>query len=61
MPLLAPERLEAILARIPSLRIAVIGDFFLDRYLVTDPALSEISVETALEARQVIEIRHERA
>jgi bifunctional ADP-heptose synthase (sugar kinase/adenylyltransferase) len=51
------ERLDVILARIPSLRIAVIGDFFLDRYLVTDPALAEISVETGLEARQVVEVR----
>lgn len=51
------ERLDAILSRIPDLRIAVIGDFFLDKYLVTDPALSEISVETGLEARQVVEVR----
>ena len=34
------ERLDAILSRIPKLRIAVIGDFFLDKYLVTDPALA---------------------
>ncbi len=57
MYLLSYERLEAILSRIPSLRIAVIGDFFLDKYLVTDPILSERSVETGLEARQVVEIR----
>jgi bifunctional ADP-heptose synthase (sugar kinase/adenylyltransferase) len=54
---LSPARLEEILARIPSLRILVLGDFFLDKYLVTDPALSEVSVETGLEARQVVEIR----
>jgi rfaE bifunctional protein kinase chain/domain len=57
MSLLSPERLDDILSRIPSLRIAVIGDYFLDRYLVTDPALSEVSVETGLEARQVVQIR----
>lgn len=51
------ERLDAILSRIPDLRIAVIGDFFLDKYLVTDPMLSEVSVETGLEARQVVEAR----
>jgi rfaE bifunctional protein kinase chain/domain len=51
------DRLEQILTRIPELRIAVVGDFFLDKYLVTDPALSEVSIETGLEARQVVEIR----
>lgn len=51
------ERLDAILSRIQDLRIAVIGDFFLDKYLVTDPALAEVSVETGLEARQVVEVR----
>jgi rfaE bifunctional protein kinase chain/domain len=51
------DRLEQLLGRIPDLRIAVLGDFFLDKYLITDPALSEISIETGLEARQVVEIR----
>lgn len=51
------QRLEEILSAIPKLRIAVVGDFFLDKYLVTDPALSEVSLETGLEARQVVEIR----
>lgn len=51
------ERLNALLAHFPRLRIAVVGDFFLDRYLVTDPALSERSLETGLEARQVVEVR----
>jgi rfaE bifunctional protein kinase chain/domain len=54
---LSYERLDAILSRIPDLRIAVIGDFFLDKYLVTDPTLSEVSVETGREARQVTEVR----
>lgn len=54
---LAPHRLDEILGRIPRLKIAVVGDFFLDKYLVTDPALSELSVETGLEARQVVEVR----
>jgi len=56
-PFLVPSRLDEILARIPKLRIAVLGDFFLDKYLVTDPALSERSIETGLEARQVVDIR----
>jgi rfaE bifunctional protein kinase chain/domain len=54
---LSSDRLDFILARIPSLRIAVIGDFFLDRYFVTEPSLAEVSVETGLEARQVVDIR----
>lgn len=51
------ERLNELLARFPTLRIAVLGDFFLDKYLITDPALSELSVETGLEARQVVAVR----
>lgn len=54
---MTPDRLNKILARIPNLRVAVFGDFFLDKYLVTDPALLERSLETGLEARQVVEIR----
>lgn len=55
--LVSLQRLEQILSQSPSLCIAVVGDYFLDRYLVTDPALSERSIETGLEARQVVEIR----
>lgn len=50
-------RCGEILDRLPSLRIGVVGDFFLDKYLVTDPALSEESIETGLEARQVVAVR----
>jgi rfaE bifunctional protein kinase chain/domain len=39
------------------LSVAVVGDFFLDRYLEIDPALSERSLETGLEARQVVRVR----
>lgn len=35
-------------------RIAVVGDFFLDKYLVVDPAIAEVSIETDLEAHQVV-------
>jgi rfaE bifunctional protein kinase chain/domain len=48
------HRLHALLSRFGSVRIAVVGDFFLDHYLVTDPTLSEPSLETGLEARQVV-------
>jgi rfaE bifunctional protein kinase chain/domain len=50
-------RIAEILAVFPSLKIAVFGDFYLDKYLVTDPALDEPSIETGLTARQVIKIR----
>lgn len=52
------SRLDELLQKFPSLHILVVGDFFLDKYLSIDPALSEISLETGLEAYQVVEIRH---
>ncbi len=39
-------RLREIVGRFPACRVAVLGDFFLDKYLDTDPGLAEISVET---------------
>ncbi|MBE7471789.1 MAG: carbohydrate kinase [Anaerolineae bacterium] len=51
-------RLDQLLQKFCSLHILVVGDFFLDKYLSLDPALSEISLETGLEAYQVVEIRH---
>ena len=51
------SRLDQILSRFPSATIAVVGDFFLDKYLEVDPALSEVSLETGLEARQVVRVR----
>ncbi|HEX9924970.1 MAG TPA: PfkB family carbohydrate kinase [Anaerolineae bacterium] len=51
-------RLAELLQSFPSLHILVVGDFFLDKYLSLDPDLSEISLETGLEAYQVVEIRH---
>ena len=51
------QRLEEILSKFPGLRIIVYGDYFLDNYLTLDRKLSEISLETGLEAYQVIETR----
>ncbi len=51
------ERLQQLIAQFGSRRIAVIGDFFLDKYLDTDPALVETSVETGLNANQVVAVR----
>jgi bifunctional ADP-heptose synthase (sugar kinase/adenylyltransferase) len=46
-------RLQEILDKIANVRIAVFGDFFLDKYLEIDPALNEKSIETGLTAYQV--------
>jgi bifunctional ADP-heptose synthase (sugar kinase/adenylyltransferase) len=47
------RRLEEILGRFPSLRIAVVGDLFLDKWLEIDRGLDEVSLETGLTAYQV--------
>jgi rfaE bifunctional protein kinase chain/domain len=51
------ERLEHILAGFPEAAVAVVGDFFLDKYLVLEAALTEVSLETGLDAYQVVERR----
>jgi len=51
------ERLNELLDRFPHLHVLVVGDFFLDKYLVIDRRLSEVSLETGLEAHQVVEVR----
>ncbi len=51
------ERLNAILSRFPGLTVLVVGDFFLDKHLIIEHALSETSLETGLEAHQVVEVR----
>ena len=47
------KRLEEILNQLKNIRIAVIGDYFLDKYLLIDSALDETSLETGLTAYQV--------
>lgn len=51
------ERLSAIMGRYAGLRIAIAGDFFLDRYLHIDPAKGETSIETGLPVHNVVEVR----
>jgi rfaE bifunctional protein kinase chain/domain len=51
------ERFVEITGRYRRLRIAVVGDFFLDRYLHIDPARSETSIETGLPVYNVVEVR----
>lgn len=54
LPVMTPHRLESLLSRFAGLSVMVVGDFFLDKYLVLDPALDEPSLETGLAARQVV-------
>ena len=58
LPDMSPDRLEELIERFPRLRIAVLGDFFLDKYLDVDPGLAEVSIETGRTAHQVVGIRH---
>ena len=47
-------RLEELISKFAGLKIAVIGDLFLDQWFDIDPALNEPSVETNLTAWQVV-------
>ena len=49
--------IDKILATIPQRTIGVLGDLFLDRYLDLDAALTEPSIETGLDAYQVVNVR----
>jgi rfaE bifunctional protein kinase chain/domain len=55
--MLTQAGLERILEAIPRLTLGVVGDLFLDRYLDIDPALTEPSLETGLDAYQVVRVR----
>ena len=54
---LSLERLNELLGLFPQSRIAVVGDFFLDEYLILDKSLTEVSLETDLDAFQVTSTR----
>ncbi len=51
------ERFHQIAANYAKLKIAVVGDFCLDRYLEIDPAKSETSIETGLPVHNVVNVR----
>src|SRR5438067_12810215 len=55
--MLSDAVLEQILGRLPQLTVGVLGDLFLDRYLDIDAALTEPSIETGLDAYQVVRVR----
>lgn len=50
-------RFKSISERYAGLRVAVIGDFCLDRYLEIDPARAETSIETGLPVYNVQRVR----
>lgn len=54
---LSQERLAEFVGRFSSRCIAVVGDFFLDKYLDIDPRIADVSVESGRTAHQVVDIR----
>ena len=52
-----PQRFQSITAKYPKLRIAVVGDFCLDRYLEIDPERTELSIETGSAVHNVVNVR----
>jgi rfaE bifunctional protein kinase chain/domain len=48
---------HSITDRYPRLRLAVLGDFCLDRYLEIDPLRQETSIETGLPVHNVVNVR----
>ena len=51
------ERFNEVANRYGALRIAVLGDFCLDRYLEIDPERAETSIETGLPVHNVVNVR----
>lgn len=54
---MTPARFAEITDRYASLRLALVGDFCLDRYLEIDPARAETSIETDLPVHNVVRVR----
>ncbi len=51
------DRLNTLRARFPALTLLIVGDFSLDRELITEPAGTAILPETGPEVHQVAEVR----
>jgi rfaE bifunctional protein kinase chain/domain len=51
------KRFSAVTSQYGRLSIAIVGDFFLDRYLHIDPARNETSIETGLTVYNVVQVR----
>ena len=54
---MTPGRFTEVTSRYASLRLALVGDFCLDRYLEIDPARAETSIETGLPVHNVVRVR----
>ena len=53
------RRFEELVDRYAQLRVAVVGDVCLDRYLEIDPARKETSLETGLPVHNVMNVRNQ--
>jgi len=53
------ERFQLLTRQYEKLRIGVLGDFCLDRYLEIDPARTETSIETGLPVHNVVNVRQQ--
>src|SRR6266542_46043 len=51
------NRFEEIVGKYSGMRIAILGDICLDRYLEIDPTRRETSIETGLEVYTVVSVR----
>lgn len=56
---MTPDRFGSVTGRYPGLRVAVVGDFFLDRYFEIDPGRAEVSIETGREVHNVVRVRNQ--
>ncbi len=54
---MTPARFAALTEKYAGLRVAVVGDFCLDRYLEIDPSRAETSIETGLPVYNVTKVR----
>lgn len=57
-PMMTREQLLALLEKIRTVKVLMIGDFFIDQYILLNRSWSEISIETNLEAYQVQAVRN---
>jgi rfaE bifunctional protein kinase chain/domain len=52
-----PARFRTLTDEYKNLRVAILGDFCLDRYLEIDPSKKETSIETGLPVHNVVNVR----
>ena len=52
-----PDRFQQLAQHYSALRVGILGDFCLDRYLEIDPARTETSIETGLPVYNVVHVR----